>query len=43
MDIKSFTEILNFNATKIVAKVLLETSFSTALRIFFKQERVIKE
>jgi quercetin dioxygenase-like cupin family protein len=42
MKIESFTENLDFNDTKIVTKVLLETSFSKEIRILLKQGQVMK-
>lgn len=39
----SFTENLDFNDTKIVTKVLLETSFSKEIRILIKEGQLMKE
>ncbi|TDT50534.1 quercetin dioxygenase-like cupin family protein [Maribacter spongiicola] len=39
----SFTENLDFNDTKIVTKVLLETSFSKEIRILMKNGQLMKE
>ncbi|WP_424002145.1 cupin domain-containing protein [Maribacter sp. IgM3_T14_3] len=39
----SFTENLDFNDTKIVTKVLLETSFSKEIRILLKNGQIMKE
>ncbi|MEP2280127.1 cupin domain-containing protein [Maribacter sp.] len=39
----SFTENLDFNDTKIVTKVLLETSFSKEIRILLKNGQLMKE
>ncbi|SKB70044.1 cupin domain-containing protein [Maribacter arcticus] len=43
MNSTSFTENLDFNDTKVVIKVLLETSFSKEIRILMKQGQVMKE
>lgn len=43
MKVVSFSENLNFNADKIVTKVLLETSFSKEIRILMNEGQVMKE
>jgi quercetin dioxygenase-like cupin family protein len=43
MNSTSFTENLDFNDTKVVIKILLETSFSKEIRILMKQGQVMKE
>lgn len=43
MNMASFNENLDFNDTKIITQVLLETSFSKELRILMKQGQVMKE
>ena len=39
----SFTENLDFNDSKIVTKVLMETSFSKEIRILMKNGQLMKE
>ena len=43
MDIKSFEENLEFNDTRIVTSVVIETSFSKEIRILLKSGQVMKE
>ena len=43
MEIKSFTENLDFNDNRIVTKVVLESSFSKEIRILLKKGQVMKE
>ena len=43
MKIESFNENLDFNDTKIVTKVLLESSFSKEIKILLKQGQIMKE
>jgi quercetin dioxygenase-like cupin family protein len=43
MNSTSFIENLDFNDTKVVIKILLETSFSKEIRILMKQGQVMKE
>lgn len=43
MKIESFIENLDFNDTKIVTKVLLESSFSKEIRILLKKGQIMKE
>ena len=43
MIIESFDQNLNFNDTKIVMKVILETSFTKEIRILLKKGQSMKE
>lgn len=43
MEIKSFTENLDFNTSKVVTKVILETPFSKEIRILLKKGQFMKE
>ncbi len=43
MEIKSFEENLEFNDTRIVTSVIIETSFSKEIRILLKSGQVMKE
>lgn len=43
MEIKSFEDKLEFNDTRIVTSVIIETSFSKEIRILLKDGQVMKE
>lgn len=43
MQIKSFEDNLEFNDTRIVTSVVIETSFSKEIRILLKNGQVMKE
>ena len=43
MKVESFNEYLDYNDTKIVTKVILESSFSKEIRILLKRGQIMKE
>ncbi|MFC5284515.1 cupin [Pedobacter alpinus] len=43
MQIQSFNESLEFNDTRVVTKVILETSFTKEIRILLKRGQIMKE
>ncbi|WP_027418808.1 cupin domain-containing protein [Crocinitomix catalasitica] len=43
MKIASFNDELEYNETRVVTKVIVESSFSKEIRILFKQGQIMKE